>query len=681
MELFISILVMLGIIGASNVVNRFLPFIPVPLIQIGLGVLAELLPPHIHMPLEPELFLVMFIAPLLFNDGRMIPRGELWNLRAPILLLALGLVFVTVVVFGYLIHWVIPSIPLAAAFALAAILSPTDAVAVSSLAGRINLPKDILRLLEGEALMNDASGLVAFKFAVAAAVTGVFSIYQASWSFLLIAVGGLVVGALLSFVVIRIRVFLRRLGMEDETLHVLLQLVTPFVLFLAAEHIGVSGILAVVSGGVVHAIERDRAESVRVKLQVVSNSTWSVFLYVLNGLVFVLLGLQLPEVLGNIFEDRTVSNWEVLWHVTWISAGLILLRFVWIHLYWTATSRSKEGARTGRPLFKASVQTSLSGVRGAVTLAGAFSIPLALQDGTPFPERDLILFLAAGVILFTLLAASILLPLLSAKESAVTAPQSEQPLKRKILSAIAQRIGQDELAEGRSGIAASEIQDFSNYLKRMEEATTSYAVDPDAPRREADLMYAGIRAQRRELNKMVQTGDLGQEEATPLFEHLTRIEESVPGRLEARVAAPAADIGRFAAAMFARSRRGEFPDKRAFCSLQTAKTRMAQAAIEAVRQRTNAANRLEAERLITGYQQLVDRLNQTGLGFLAEENPEERAEREDRMQERLAAIQEQRDHVQRLFEKGEISRELAGRLRQFIRYLETDVPEEENFGH
>ncbi|WP_172255662.1 Na+/H+ antiporter [Saccharibacillus deserti] len=680
MELFISILFMLAIIGLSNVINRFLPFVPVPIIQIGLGVAAELLPPHIHVPLEPELFLVLFIAPLLFNDGRIIPRRELWNLRAPILLLALGLVFVTVLVFGYLIHWVIPTMPLAAAFALAAILSPTDAVAVGSIAGRIKLPKDIMRLLEGEALVNDASGLVAFKFAVAAAVTGAFSIYQASLSFLLIAIGGLLVGAVLSFVIIRIRVFLRRLGMEDETLHVLIQLVTPFVLYLVAEHFGLSGILAAVSGGVVHAIERDRAESVRVKLQVVSNSTWSVFLYVLNGLVFVLLGLQLPEVLGTVFADPAISSFGALWHVTWISVGLIVLRFLWIYAYWFFTSRGGGLGRTGKSLFQAALQTALSGVRGAVTLAGAFSIPLVLNGGVSFPERNLILFLAAGVILFTLLAASILLPLLSGKEAAET-PQAEQPLKRRILSAIAQRIGQEELAEGRSGVNAAEIHDFTKYLQRMEEATSAYASDPEAPRREADLMYAGIRAQRRELSKMVQDGDLGQEEATPVFEHLARIEESIPGRLEARVTAPAADIGRFAAALFARGRRGELTDKHAFCSLQTAKTRMAQAAIEAIDKRTNDSNRAEAKRLTDGYNQLIGRLAKTDFGLLGEETAEEREEREERMQERLSAIQEQRDHVQRLFEKGEISRDLAGRLRQFIRYLETDVPEEENFGH
>ncbi|MNZ43043.1 Sodium, potassium, lithium and rubidium/H(+) antiporter [compost metagenome] len=250
MEVFELVLIMLGLIGVSNVLNRFIPFIPVPLLQIILGTLVALLPSGLHMELNTELFLVMFIAPLLFNDGKRTPREDLWNLRSPILLLALGLVFVTVFAGGYLIHWLIPSIPLPAAFALAAILSPTDAVAVGALAGRIHLPKGIMRLLEGESLMNDASGLVAFKFAVAATVTGVFSITDAALSFLWIAIGGLVCGAVLSFIIVWIRMFIRRLGMEDVTIHMLIQILTPFLIYIITEEFGLSGILAVVAGGI-----------------------------------------------------------------------------------------------------------------------------------------------------------------------------------------------------------------------------------------------------------------------------------------------------------------------------------------------------------------------------------------------------------------------------------------------
>lgn len=208
MEIFLMVLIFLVLIGISNIINRFLPFIPVPLIQIALGIGAAYIRGFHHVPLNPELFMVLFIAPLLFNDGKLTPRSELWKLRSNILLLALGLVFATVLIAGPFIHWLIPTIPLSAAFALAAILSPTDAVAVGSLSGRVKLPGKIMHLLEGEALMNDASGLVAFNFAIAATVTGYFSLTKAIGSFFVIAIGGIVVGALLGFLVIWFRMLL-----------------------------------------------------------------------------------------------------------------------------------------------------------------------------------------------------------------------------------------------------------------------------------------------------------------------------------------------------------------------------------------------------------------------------------------------------------------------------------------
>lgn len=191
MEIFLFVLVLLALIGISNIVNHFVPGIPVPLVQITLGIVMAVVHPGMHTALGPKLFFLLFVALLLFNDGKRVSKINLWRLRTPILLLALGLVFATVFCMGYAIYWLIPSIPLPAAFALAAILSPTDAVAVSSIAGRVRLPKTILNLLEGEALMNDASGLVAFKFAIAATVTGAFSLREASVSFLIIALGGL----------------------------------------------------------------------------------------------------------------------------------------------------------------------------------------------------------------------------------------------------------------------------------------------------------------------------------------------------------------------------------------------------------------------------------------------------------------------------------------------------------
>ncbi|MGN7040838.1 cation:proton antiporter, partial [Bacillus safensis] len=367
MEIFLAVLVLLALIAASNIINRFVPFIPVPLIQVGLGILVAAFPSGLHISLNPELFFVLFIAPLLFNDGKRTPRDELWKLRAPILLLALGLVFATVIVAGYTIHWMIPSIPLPAAFALAAILSPTDVVAVSALSSRVNMPKGIMRLLEGEGLMNDASGLVAFKFAIAATVTGAFSIAQASFSFVLIAAGGLLTGFILSFFIIRFRYFLRRLGMDDVTMHIILQILTPFVIYLVAEEIGVSGILAVVAGGVTHAIEQDRMEANLAKLQIASSNTWNIILFILNGLVFVILGLQIPDVSTVIFQDEAFNNMQVIGYILIITLCLMVLRFLWVWLFWAGKWSATKKQNVKKPKLRASMLMTFSGVRGAVT--------------------------------------------------------------------------------------------------------------------------------------------------------------------------------------------------------------------------------------------------------------------------------------------------------------------------
>ncbi|MCM2674174.1 Na+/H+ antiporter [Alkalicoccobacillus plakortidis] len=417
MDVMYTVLLLFFIIGLSNVIQRFVPFVPLPLVQIAIGVVISISPSGLHIPLEPELFFVLFIAPLLFNDGKVTPRDELWKLRRPILLLALGLVFATVVVGGTFIHFLIPSIPLPAAFALAAILSPTDVVAVGSIASRMHMPKGIMRLLEGEGLMNDASGLVAFKFAVAATVTGFFSIYQATGSFLLIAIGGLVSGALLALFIIWIKVLLRRFGLEDITVHMLIQIMTPFVIYILAEELGFSGILAVVAAGVVHAIERERSESRTLELQKVSDNTWSVILYILNGLVFVLLGLQVPDASRVVLEDPTFGNGAVIAYIFAITLVLLALRFVWLTLFWKKIKPLMTFKESDLPKFRAITTLTVSGVRGAVTLAGAFSIPYVISGGSPFPERDLIIFLAAGTILLTLIIASIFLPIL-AKQTA-----------------------------------------------------------------------------------------------------------------------------------------------------------------------------------------------------------------------------------------------------------------------
>nr|WP_318539654.1 cation:proton antiporter [Terribacillus saccharophilus] len=204
MSFFTALFVLLLAVLLSTAVSKILP-LPLALIQIILGLAASILPLHISLEFEPELFMICVIAPLLFSEGQKASRKELWQLRTPIILLAFGLVFLTVGLGGYLIHWLIPSMPLAVAFALAATISPTDNVAVKSITRGLKLPSNVMPILEGESLLNDAAGIVSFKVALAAALTGVFSFGGASVEFLFVSIGGLVIGAVAGYVIVTIR--------------------------------------------------------------------------------------------------------------------------------------------------------------------------------------------------------------------------------------------------------------------------------------------------------------------------------------------------------------------------------------------------------------------------------------------------------------------------------------------
>jgi Na+/H+ antiporter len=461
LELFEFILLMLAAVSLSNLVNRFIPSVSVPIIQIVLGMMITWLPIHYELKLNPELFLLLFIAPLLFNDGRHADKEALWKLKKPILLLALGLVFVTVGVMGYFLNWLLPVIPLAAAFALAAALAPTDAVAVGALEQKVKIPHQTMQILEGESLINDASGLVSFQFAVAAMVTGMFSFKTASISFISISLGGLVLGLLLTLVKYGAVKWLRKLGMENVTLHTLIEILTPFLIFMAAEELGVNGILAVVAAGMAHSFNYKKMNPEVAKLRVVSKSTWSVIIFVLNGLVFLLLGTELPDIIQTIWNSPEIGNFKVILYTLLLTVAVLGLRLIW-----TLLMDISEGTKPRDPWplrFKKALILTLSGVRGTITLASTLSLPFFLNDGTAFPARDLIIFLAAGVILWTLLASNYLLPLLLGKETQTEQEEEEIQAKIEILRNVV--TGLNELTTDQNRLATAQI--INTYTSRI----------------------------------------------------------------------------------------------------------------------------------------------------------------------------------------------------------------------
>ena len=243
-------LAMLLAVLASGYLVRVLPFsLPLPLAQIALGAAIAGVSSH-GVVLDPDIFFLLFLPPLLFLDGWRIPKDGLFRDKGIILELALGLVIFTVVGAGFLIHWMIPAMPLPVAFALAAIISPTDPIAVSSIAARVPIPKRLMHILEGESLLNDASGLVCFRFAVAAAVSGGFSLASASLTFLWVALAGLSIGVGLTLGVNAAQRWLSQQFGEDNGAPILVSLLIPFGAYLLAEHLHASGILAAVSAGI-----------------------------------------------------------------------------------------------------------------------------------------------------------------------------------------------------------------------------------------------------------------------------------------------------------------------------------------------------------------------------------------------------------------------------------------------
>ncbi|MDE1510834.1 Na+/H+ antiporter [Serratia nevei] len=419
MEIFFTILILILVVSLSGVVTRMLPFqVPLPLMQIAIGALLAW--PHfgLHVDFDPELFLVLFIPPLLFADGWKTPTREFLHHGREILGLALMLVLITVVGVGYLIYAMVPGIPLVAAFALAAVLSPTDAVALSGIVGKGRIPKPIMGVLEGEALMNDASGLVSLKFAIAVAMgTMVFTVGGATLEFLKVAIGGLLAGVAVTWTYSKSLRVMSRWSGDDPATQIVFLLLLPFASYLIAEHIGVSGILAAVAAGMTisqSGVIRNAPLAMRLR----TNSVWAMLEFVFNGMVFIMLGLQLPGILEtSILQaelDPTIQTWYLFADVATIYAALLVLRFTWLWVMKKASNRFMKkrplqfGDYSTRELWVA----SFAGVRGAITLAGVLSIPLLLSDGTAFPARYQLVFIAAGVILLSLIVGVLALPLL-----------------------------------------------------------------------------------------------------------------------------------------------------------------------------------------------------------------------------------------------------------------------------
>lgn len=540
MDAVVVVLMMLLAIVASGHLVRVLPFpLPLPLMQIALGALIALFSQH-AVVLDPEIFFLLFLPPLLFLDGWRIPKDGLFRDKATILELALGLVLFTVIGLGLLIHWMIPAMPLPVAFALAAIVSPTDPVAVASIARRVPIPRRLLHILEGESLLNDATGLVCFSFAVAAATTGGFSLPAASLNFVWVSLGGILSGVVITLIIGVAQFLLARNLGEEAGSPILVNLLTPFGAYLAAEHLHASGILAAVAAGITMSyveLTGLALATTRVQRAVV----WDAVQFALNGVVFVLLGQQLPGILRDaaisVEQSGHLNRWWLAAYVLAINLGLAVLRFIWVwaSLRLTLLRVRAPGAAAPLARWRLVMVTSLAGARGAITLAGVMTLPLLLPDGRPFPARELAVFLAAAVILVSLVVASVGLPwMLQGLELPEEAPdQREHDHARRVaavaaIAAIeqAQRHLTHETADAElyASAAARLIAAYQRRLDGVASGGVAASQVRRAEQAERALMLVGLQAEREEIFNLARQLRISDETSRRLVHEIDLLE-------------------------------------------------------------------------------------------------------------------------------------------------------------
>ncbi|MFD1419528.1 cation:proton antiporter [Lactiplantibacillus songbeiensis] len=697
MPLIELVILLACLVLLSNVLSHYLVAIPVSLIQVGLGLGVALLL-NVRVELQTDWFMLAFIAPMLYNDGRQFPKQELWELRGAIFANAIVLVFITTILGGFLIHVLIPTIPLAVSIALAAILSPTDPVAVQSISEGVNLPKEILHLVSGESLINDASGLIGFKYALAAAVTGTFVLGRAVGDFFYISLVGLAVGLALMTIIQLIRDVLRREGINDMVFNVVLQIMTPFAIyFIAEEWFHASGVVAVVAAGVLGHIQNSHEIEDAPELRLVTEKVWNIIVYLLNGIIFLILGIELPVATKATIEGSHTNTLHALFDVLIVWGILLLIRVAWTYGY-MLMMRLRDKTKS-KPSLRTAALSGLSGVRGAITMAGVFTIPTVIATGDAFPERALVLFIAAGVIVVSLIAAAGILPFMAAKslpfvtrgssldeDDAVIAggpaddefvdDEAPQKITYKQARIYVLRLAVQNIEEHRrpanQRAAYDLILDQQFQIRRLEVASQTEDELQPMLTDEMQLRLVALAGERQAVKAMLADHDVSKLSIQAYLRRIDRREQ----RLSQAAHKPGLPTLRSLRLMFSRGMQGlrmwlAPGDSDRLRAEQLAIQRVAsKAAIKALSQYLKQANVDEQQfdqqalyHLIVHYR---NRIESAKPGHSVSRDDYERQVQTLR----IKSLGAERAGVQHLVESGQISLRTAARLRQFINYSE-----------
>ena len=485
--------------------------LPYPIALVVGGGVLSFVPGLPQLDIDPQFLLVLVLPPILYQAALLTSwRDFKANLRS-IGLLAIGLVVVTTLAVGAALKFLIPDIPWAAAFVFGAIVSPPDAVAATAILSRLNMPRRIVTVLEGESLVNDASGLVLYKIAVTAVLTGSFSVMGASAEFAMISLGGIVIGVALGLAFIGLH---RLIG--DAFTEVLLSLSVPYAVYVAAESVHCSGVLAVVAAGMLRA--RFTPAVVSAEMRILARSVWNILVFMLNSLIFILIGMALSGVMGRL---AGYSAWQLAADAFWVTLVAVLVRFAWVYPA-TLVPRLLSGRlRAAEPAPQRGEVFIMSwcGMRGIVSLAAALALPLHIASGEPFPHRDLLIFFTFVVIAVTLVLQGLTLTSLIRWLKLGTDPGAHEEHMRARIA-----LGKAALA-AIDGAAASERMPRDLVARVRAEFTDR--IGAATPHGEnsifsfgRDLRLAAVRAERQELIRIWRAGDISDDILHHLEEEL-----------------------------------------------------------------------------------------------------------------------------------------------------------------
>lgn len=483
---------------------------PFPILLVLAGVGLGLLPIMPAISIDPDVIFVIVLPPLLYSAAVAMPWHEFRANLAPIVGLAVGLVLVTTAAVALVGHLLVPGLPLAAAATLGAIVSPTDAISATAIARRLRVPHRVLTILEGESLVNDASGLVAYQLAVATTVTGIFTWRDVGIDFVAVGAGGILIGLGMGWLVARALRFV-----EESASEITVSLVTPYIVFLSAAQVHASGVLAVVAAGLY--LGSVRTEIFSPGGRVEHAAVWATIEYLMNGLVFLLIGLQLESVVSGL------PAWpldEILVYVLAISAVVLGVRLVWVFPASRATRWALErfGAEAPDLSWQSQLVIGWSGMRGVISLAAALALPVSVHHGAPFPDRSVIVFLTFSVILTTLVLNGLTLPLVIRRLGVSPdelAEESEMHARLAILRAAVDELDRwaatDSLALSADDLALLRTE-MSARIQRAE------ARAGNEERRAADAQLHAVylemlRVERRELERLTRARQIDRDVA------------------------------------------------------------------------------------------------------------------------------------------------------------------------